>query len=59
MSRTAKFIKINHERTYSYRHGFKAGRNDVMPDGEGPFYGMSNKRILLEAEEAMRKDEQL
>lgn len=43
-------------RTHSYRHGFKAGRNDKMPDGEGPFSGMGCAEILRLADEAMARD---
>jgi hypothetical protein len=47
----------NDNRSHSYRHGFKAGRNDKMPYGEGPFHGMSADEILSMADDAMNKDE--
>lgn len=45
-------------RSHSYRHGFKAGRNDKMPYGEGPFYNLHVDTVIEMAEEAMRLDEQ-
>jgi hypothetical protein len=44
-------------RSHSYRHGFKAGRNDRMPYGEGPFFGISPDDVVRMAEEAMARDE--
>ena len=46
-------------RSNSYRHGFKAGRNDVLPEKQKPFYGMSTDEILQLADEAMELDEAL
>lgn len=46
----------NENRSHSYRHGFKAGRNDKMPYGEGPFHGMHSDEVLQMAEEAMKRD---
>ncbi len=43
--------------SHSYRHGFKAGRNDVMPYGNGPFYGLSFAQITQMAADAMDRDE--
>jgi hypothetical protein len=45
-------------RSHSYRHGFKAGRNDILPHGEGPFYNMHIDTIREMADEAMKMDEQ-
>ena len=44
-------------RSHSYRHGFKAGRNDILPDGEKPFCGMHADSIREIAEEAMARDD--
>lgn len=44
-------------RSHSYRHGFKAGRNDKLPYGEGPFHGISADEVNRMADEAMAKDE--
>ena len=43
-------------RSHSYRHGFKAGRNDKLPYGEGPFYNLHADTIREMAETAMDKD---
>lgn len=43
--------------SYSYRHGFKAGRNDRLPYGKGPFHGMRLKQIKQAADIAMDADE--
>jgi hypothetical protein len=43
-------------RSQSYRHGFKAGRNDKLPNDEKPFRGMSSDEIIRLADEAMRQD---
>lgn len=43
-------------RSYSYRHGFNAGRNDKL-NGNGPFHGMSFENIISVADEAMAKDD--
>ena len=42
-------------RSHSYRHGFKAGRNDKSL--QGPFHGMSAEAIRRLADEAMAQDE--
>lgn len=42
-------------RSHSYRHGFKAGRNDRM-SGNGPFRGLSFSEVTAMANEAMEKD---
>jgi hypothetical protein len=44
-------------RSHSYRHGFKAGRNDILPMDEGPFAGMDTQEIEDLADEAMNLDE--
>lgn len=44
-------------RSHSYRHGFKAGRNDKMPYGQGPFHGVSFDEVRRMAGEAMAQDE--
>lgn len=44
-------------RSHSYRHGFKAGRNDKMPYWKGPFHGMASDEIIRMADEAMARDE--
>ena len=43
-------------RSHSYRHGFKAGRNDKA-NGAGPFHGMSYEAVRAEADKAMHLDE--
>lgn len=43
-------------RSHSYRHGFKAGRNDILPYGSGPFHGLAFETVLKLADEAMKKD---
>lgn len=46
-------------RSHSYRHGFKAGRNDILKGGEGaPFHGLSVEEVRRLADEAMEKDAQ-
>ena len=47
----------NENRSNSYRHGFKAGRNDVLPYGKGPFAGLGMEEVLQMAEDAMEADE--
>lgn len=42
-------------RSHSYRHGFKAGRNDKA-NGEGPFHRLGYERIREMADEAMARD---
>lgn len=43
-------------RSYSYKHGFMAGRNDKLLDSDKPFSGLHYETIILMAEEAIRKD---
>lgn len=43
-------------RSHSYKHGFKAGRNDRLPWEERPFAGLSVAEIKLMADMAMAKD---
>lgn len=43
-------------RSHSYRHGFKAGRNDISKEDERPFKGMSAQAINLLAAAAIEKD---
>jgi hypothetical protein len=43
-------------RSHSYRHGFKAGRNDKLPHGQGPFHGISAEEIREMAAKAIAKD---
>ncbi len=45
----------NHSR--SDRHGVNAGRNDRLPYGEGPFFGLSASQIRQMADDAMDRDE--
>ncbi len=44
-------------RSHSYKHGFKAGRNDRLPGEERPFAGLSVSDIKRLADEAMARDE--
>ena len=44
-------------RSHSYKHGFKAGRNDKLPEKKKPFTSMSYDQIIKMSEEAMLKDE--
>jgi len=43
-------------RIHSYRHGFKAARNDRLPEEQKPFRGMSVVEIQAMADIAMAKD---
>lgn len=46
-------------RSHSYRHGFRAGRNDIRKNAEdAPFYGLTVDEIRRMADEAMEKDAQ-
>lgn len=44
-------------RSHSYRHGFKAGRNDKLPHGQGPFHGIPFDEVRRMADLAMVLDE--
>ncbi len=43
-------------RSHSYHHGFKAGRNDKLPNDQKPFGGMSADEVRRMADEAMARD---
>ena len=43
-------------RSHSYRHGFKAGRNDSLKAGQ-PFSRLSFEQIIQMADDAMERDE--
>lgn len=46
----------NDNRSHSYRHGFKAGRSDRLPDKQRPFRGIPFDEIRRMAQEAMDRD---
>lgn len=43
-------------RSHSYRHGFKAARNDRLPKEQKPFRGLSVAEVQAMAEAAITKD---